>query len=38
MAYIGGEQEAGCLFCRVLADPAADGDNLVLWREPGALV
>jgi ATP adenylyltransferase len=38
MAYIGGEQEPGCLFCRVLSDPSADGDNLVLWREPGALV
>jgi ATP adenylyltransferase len=38
MAYIAGEQEPGCLFCRVLADPAADGENLVLWREPGALV
>ena len=38
MAYIGGEPEPGCLFCRVLADPSADADNLVLWREPGALV
>ena len=38
MAYIGGEPEPGCLFCRVLADPSADTANLVLWREPGALV
>ena len=38
MAYIEGEPEEGCLFCRVLADPGADGANLVLWREPGALV
>ena len=38
MAYIGGEPEPGCLFCRVLADPTADGANFVLWREPGALV
>ena len=38
MAYIGGEKEHGCLFCRVLADSTADGANLVLWREPGALV
>ena len=38
MTYIGGEKEHGCLFCRVLADPTADGVNLVLWREPGALV
>ena len=38
MAYIGGEPEPGCLFCRVLADPSADAANLVLWREPGALV
>ncbi|MDQ6917756.1 MAG: HIT domain-containing protein [Candidatus Dormibacteraeota bacterium] len=33
-----GEDEPGCLFCRVLADPSSDGVNLVLWREPGALV
>ena len=25
MTYIGGEKEHGCLFCRVLADPTADG-------------
>jgi ATP adenylyltransferase len=38
VAYIESGPEPGCLFCRVLADPAADGVNLVLWREPGALV
>ena len=38
MAYIGGEPEPGCLFCRVLAEPARDVENLVLWREPAALV
>ena len=38
MAYIGGEPEPGCLFCRVLAEPEKDEENLVLWREPGALV
>ena len=38
MAYIGGEPEPGCLFCRVLADPARDVENLVIWRAPGALV
>jgi len=38
MAYIGGEPEPGCLFCRVLAEPARDVENLVLWRDPAALV
>ena len=38
MAYIGGEPEPGCLFCRVLAEPARDIENLVLWRDPAALV
>ena len=38
MAYIGGEPPPGCLFCRVLAEPEKDEENLVLWREPGALV
>ena len=38
MAYIGGEPEPGCLFCRVLAEPARDVENLVLWRESSALV
>jgi ATP adenylyltransferase len=38
VTYIESEPEPGCLFCRVLADPTADAVNLVLWREPGALV
>ncbi len=38
MAYIGGEPEPGCLFCRVLAAPDKDVENLVVWRPPGALV
>jgi ATP adenylyltransferase len=38
MQYIGVEQPPGCLFCRVLADPDHDVENLVLWRPPGAIV
>ena len=38
MAYVGGHPEPGCLFCRVLAEPGRDVENLVLWRDPGALV
>ncbi|TMC14301.1 MAG: HIT domain-containing protein [Chloroflexi bacterium] len=38
MAYIGGQPEPGCLFCRVLADPAKDEENFVLFRPAGALV
>lgn len=38
MAYIGGQPEPGCLFCRVLADPAKDEENYVLARPAGALV
>jgi ATP adenylyltransferase len=38
MAYVGREPEPGCLFCRVLVEPARDEENLVLWRDPGALV
>jgi ATP adenylyltransferase len=38
MAYIGGEPEPGCLFCRLLEDPSQDEENLVVWRPPGALV
>ena len=29
MAYIGAEPEPGCLFCRVLAEPDQDVENLV---------
>ena len=38
MAYIGAQPEPGCLFCRVLAEPEKDAENLVVWRPPGALV
>lgn len=38
MAYIGGPEPAGCLFCRVReAHAEQDADNLVLRREPDAL-
>jgi ATP adenylyltransferase len=38
MAFIGSEPEPGCLFCRVLAEPGRDRENLVVARPPGALV
>ena len=39
MAYIGGPQAPGCLFCRVWDAPESeDEENLVLVREPAALV
>jgi ATP adenylyltransferase len=39
MAFIGSEPEPGCLFCRVLSDPAErDLANLVVSRPPGAVV
>ena len=39
MAYIGGEPEPGCLFCRVRqAPPEDDVENLVIDRPPGAIV
>ena len=38
MQYIGGEQRPGCLFCRVIEDPADADAQLVLWRPPGAIV
>ena len=39
MEYIGGPQEAGCLFCRVLAaPPSRDLENLVVWRPDGGVV
>ena len=39
MAYIGGEPEPGCLFCRVLAaPPSEDAPNLVVARPPGTVV
>ena len=39
MEYIGGPEPEGCLFCRVrAAGPAADRENLVVWRPPDAIV
>ncbi len=39
MEYIGGPQEAGCLFCRVRDAPESeDRRNLVVWRAPQATV
>ena len=38
MEYIAGEQKPGCLFCRVIADPADPDGELAVWRPEGALV
>ncbi len=38
MEYIGKEQRPGCLFCRILKDPADADADLVLWWPPGAVV
>jgi len=38
MEYMTGEPRPGCLFCRVLKDPADPDADLVLWRPQGALV
>ena len=39
MEYIGGPEPTGCLFCRVReASPDQDAANLVVHRDPGALV
>ena len=38
MEYIAGEQKPGCLFCRVIADPADQDGALAVWRPEGALV
>lgn len=38
MQYIGGEQRAGCLFCRVIEDPNDPDADLVVWRPDGAIV
>ncbi len=38
MQYIGGEQQPGCLFCRVIDDPNDPDAELVLWRPPDAVV
>jgi ATP adenylyltransferase len=38
MEYVGKEQRPGCLFCRVMKDPADPDAELAVWRPPGALV
>jgi ATP adenylyltransferase len=38
MEYIEKEQPPGCLFCRVIEDPADPDADLVIWRPQGALV
>jgi ATP adenylyltransferase len=38
MQYIGGEPRPGCLFDRVIANPADDDAKLVVWRPEGAIV
>jgi len=38
MAFIGSDPEPGCLFCRVLAEPGRDVENLVVARPPGTIV
>jgi ATP adenylyltransferase len=38
MEYITQEQRPGCLFCRVLEDPADADAALVVWRPEGGIV
>ncbi len=38
MEYISQEPKPGCLFCRVIADPADPDADLVVWRADGAIV
>jgi ATP adenylyltransferase len=38
MQYIGGEQRPGCLFCRVIENPADEDASLVVWRPDSAIV
>ncbi len=38
MEYVGKEQKPGCLFCRVIDDPADPDASLVVWRPEGAVV
>jgi ATP adenylyltransferase len=38
MEYIGGEQQPGCLFCRVIEHPDDKDAELVVWRPESALV
>jgi ATP adenylyltransferase len=38
MEYITGDQQAGCLFCRVIENPDDKDAELVVWRPEGAIV
>jgi ATP adenylyltransferase len=38
MQYVGIEQPAGCLFCRVIEHPDGEDAALVVWRPEGAIV
>jgi ATP adenylyltransferase len=38
MEYITGDQQAGCLFCRVIENPDDQDAELVVWRPEGAIV
>jgi ATP adenylyltransferase len=38
MEYIAGEQQPGCLFCRVIEHPDDKDAELVVWRPESALV
>ena len=38
MEYIGGEQQPGCLFCRVIENPDDKDAGLVVWRPEDAIV
>jgi ATP adenylyltransferase len=38
MEYIAGEQQPGCLFCRVIEHPDDKDADLVVWRPEGAVV
>ena len=38
MEYIGQDQPAGCLFCRLIDNPSDPDAKLVVWRPDGAIV
>jgi ATP adenylyltransferase len=38
MQYVGAQQAAGCLFCRVIEHPDDPDAELVVWRPEGAIV
>jgi ATP adenylyltransferase len=38
MQYVGAQQPAGCLFCRVIEHPDDPDAELVVWRPEGAIV